>query len=448
MIGRRFLAHGAVVMALVVGLGGCSVLRTIGGSGKNRDLYQGTGTRIPVLPGSQQLEPAAALQGVDFAIPAEQPRTEWTVAGGTTENSVEHVTAAPNFEVAWRRGVGVGTSRRAHVTATPIVAAGRIYTMDGRAGISARSEQTGAEIWRTDLAPRSGRDREAYGGGLAFADGVLFVSSGFRFVTALDAATGQVKWRTAMTSPVHGAPTVSDGRVFVVDVEDQMFVLDAASGDISWNYQALEEPARILAASAPAVSGDVVIAPFASGEVVALRAPNGTMLWNDTLSFTNRNNALSEIRDVTGKPVIYRGDVFAGSHSGLVAAISLRDGQRRWELPITTITTPLPAGDVVYITDQSGRVFCVSRENGLVYWSVNLNADVKKAKNRAIWSGPLLASDRLVVVSDHGEAVALNPKTGARIKSIRLGGPAFITPIAVNGTIYVLTEEAQLVAIR
>ena len=448
MIPRRSIVRSAVVLALVAGLGGCGIIRNIGGSGTNRDLYQGTGTRIPVLPGSQQLEPAAALQGVDFAIPAAAERTEWTQPGGTTENSVEHVSAAPAFEVAWRRDIGVGSSRRSHITATPVAAGGRIYTMDGRATITARGERDGAEIWRVDLAPRSGRDREGYGGGIAFADGVVYVSSGYRFVTALDAGTGQVKWRTAMVSPVHGAPTVSGGRVFVVDVEDQMFVLDAATGTVTWNHQALEEPARILAASAPAVSGDVVIAPFASGEVVALRAPNGTMLWNDTLSLTNRNNALSEIRDVTGRPVIYRGDVFAGSHSGLVAAISLRDGQRRWELPITTITTPLPAGDVVYITDQSGRVFCLSRENGLVYWSVNLNADVKKAKNRAVYSGPLLASDRLIVVSDRGEAVALNPKTGARVKTIRLGGPAFVTPIAVNGTVYVVTEQGQLVAIR
>ena len=446
MIGLRPLARCAVVLTLVFGLGGCKVLSFLGGNGSS-DRYQGTGTRIPVLPGSQQLEPAAALQGVDFAIPPAVVRTEWTNPGGTTDNAVEHVVGASAFEVAWRRGVGVGSGRRSHVTAPPIAAGGRIYVMDGRALVSARDESNGAEIWRTDLAPRSGRDRESYGGGLAFADGTVFVASGYRFVTALDAGTGRVKWRTAMSSPIHGAPTVADGRVFVVDVEDQMFVLNAATGDISWNYQALEEPARILAASAPAVSGDVVIAPFASGEVVALRAPNGAQLWNDTLSFTNRNNALSEIRDVTGRPVVYRGDVFAGSHSGVVAAISLRDGQRRWELPITTITTPLPAGDVVYVTAQDGKVYCLSRDTGLVYWSVDLNADAKP-KKRPVWSGPLLASDRLIVVSDRGEAVALDPKTGERIKSIRLGGPAFLTPIAVNGTVFVLTEEAELVAIR
>ena len=92
------------------------------------------------------------------------------------------------------------------------IADGRIYTMDGRAGISARNEQDGSQIWRVDLAPRSGRDREAYGGGLAVVDGVLYVASGYRFVTALDAATGAVKWRTAMASPIHASTSSAWGK--------------------------------------------------------------------------------------------------------------------------------------------------------------------------------------------------------------------------------------------
>jgi outer membrane protein assembly factor BamB len=241
---------------------------------------------------------------------------------------------------------------------------------------------------------------------------------------------------------------VVDGRVFVVDVEDQLFTLDAATGNQVWNYQALQEPARVISASSPAIDGEVVVAPFASGEVIAFRTVNGNPLWQDTLSFTSRNNALSEIRDIAGRPVIYRGDVFAGSHSGMFGAISLRDGQRRWDLPIATITTPLPAGDVVYVTDQAGQVICIARESGQVFWTVDLNAGAEKRKDRAVWSGPLLASNRLILVSSRGEAVALNPKNGQRMKTLKLGSPAFLSPIAAGNLVYVLTEDADLVAIR
>ncbi|HTK35765.1 MAG TPA: PQQ-binding-like beta-propeller repeat protein [Caulobacteraceae bacterium] len=451
MIGRRTLARCAAVLILSIGVSSCGGLRLPripGLGGKASSKYQGPGARIPVLSETDALKPSAALKGVDFALPPAQPQADWPLPGGTPEQSVEHAVAGQNFSIAWRRKVGQGIARGHRVTATPVIAQGRIYTLDGAGLVSAHDERSGAEIWRNDLAPRSGRDKDAYGGGVAFDDGTVYVSSGYRFVTALDAATGKVKWRTATPSPVHGAPTVSAGRVFVVDIEDQLMAFNAADGLVVWNFQALEEPARVIAASSPAVSGEVLVAPFASGEVSAFRTANGNALWSDTLTFTNRNYALSEIRDVAGRPVIYRGDVFAGSHSGMFGAISLRDGSRRWDLPISTITTPLPTGDVVYVTDQAGLLICIARESGQVYWTVDLNAGAKKKKDRAVWSGPLLASDKLIVVSTKGEAVALNPHTGARLQSLKLGSGAFLSPIAANGTVYVLSEAAELIAIR
>jgi outer membrane protein assembly factor BamB len=228
-------------------------------------------------------------------------------------------------------------------------------------------------------------------------------------VAALDAATGAVVWRTPVQAPIHGAPTVAGGRVFVVTTDNEIISLDAATGAVSWTHQALVEPARFAIASSPAVSGDVVVAPFSSGELIALRAQNGNELWNDVLSRSSRNNALSEIRDIAGRPAIYRGDVFATSHSGVFSATDLRTGQRRWTVPLTGLTTPWPAGD---------------------------------------WSGPLLASNRLVLVNTEGEAVAADARTGAVQRTLRLGSPAFITPIAAGGMIYVVTEQGELVAIR
>jgi outer membrane protein assembly factor BamB len=235
--------------------------------------------------------------------------------------------------------------------------------------------------------------------------------------------------------------------MFVVDVNDLMQAFDTSNGQQAWIYQALTEPARVLAASSPAIANDTVVATFASGELVALRASNGNELWNVSLSRASRTNALSEIRDIAGRPVIYKNDVFAVSHSNVFAATDLRTGTPRWTLPISAMTSPWAAGDVVFVVDQAGQVICVSRENGQVYWIRDLNEGRKK-KQRAVWSSPVLASNRLVIVSSKGEAVALNPKTGAIERTLKLGADALIGPIAVGGMIYVATDKAQLIAIR
>ena len=443
---RRALAFGLVAATLA----GCAGIRTpsfFGLLNRKPKERAAEGQRIPVLGGVDQIEVSPSLKGVDFSVPPPQPQAAWPLPGGDAEQSVEHLDAGASLRVAWRTSIGFGTTREAHVTAPPIVADGRIFTLDGMGGVQASDAATGRAVWRDQFSPRRGRDREAFGGGLGYADGTLYVTSGFRFVAAVDPATGLVKWRYDTVVPVHGAPNVGDGKLFAVDVNDELMAFDTSSGKLLWTYQALQEPARMLEASSPAIGSGVVVTPFASGEVVALTTLNGQQVWTDTLSETNRDNALSEIRDIAGRPVIYRGDVLAGSHSGVLASIDLHTGQRRWSLPLSTITTPWPAGDVVYATAQGGKVVCIARDSGQVYWIKDLNFGVKK-KQRAVYSGPVLADNRLLLVDSLGTMIALNPKTGAREATVKLGSPAFLNPIGVNGTLYVLTQAGDLVAIR
>lgn len=438
------------VLALsALALAACGTLSKVSPfHGKKSAAAATKGVRIPVISANDQLKVSDVLKGQDFFLPPPAPQTEWPLAGGNLAQSVEHVDAAPNFTIAWRRGFGAPSSRKHHVTAPPIAAGGRIYVMDGAADVSAHDGQSGAQLWRTNIMPKSKRDHEAWGGGLAYDDGKIFATSGFREVVALDAATGRLLWRSMTEAPMHAAPTVAGGRVFASDVNDELFAFDAATGAQVWTYQALTEPARILAASSPAVANDTVVSSFASGELVALRAANGNELWNVPLSRANRTNALSEIRDIPGRPVIFRSDVFAVSHSDVFAAVDLRTGQVRWTLPVSAITTPWAAGDVVYVVDDLGQVICAARDSGGVYWITDLNAGLKKKKRRDFWSTPILADNRLITVSSRGQAVALDPKTGKIAKRLNLGADALIGPIAVNGTIYVVTESAQLIAIR
>ncbi len=437
------------------------------------------GDRVSILSFEQQLAPSAALSGRDFFLPGPVARTSWPMAGGTPENLVEHSIAAPAFEIAWRRGIGRGSSRTTQVMAPPIAADGRIYVMDGESTVTAVDAGSGEVVWRRNVKP-DGREAAGgvamfglpvpfvgsgggaleggFGGGLAIAGGRVFVASGYRTLSALDAATGNPIWSQPVDVPLHSAPTVVANRVYVIDVDNQIIAFNAQTGSQDWSYRGIVEPARVLRASSPAVSGDTVIAPFSSGEVVALRASNGQPVWNQVLSRTSRTSALSEIRDIAGRPVISRGFVYAVGHSGLMQAMDIRTGQPRWSAPVAGVNAPLPAGDVVYVVSKSGELTLLNRDTGAVYWTKNLNEGRIRQEGgvfglfdrtvRPEWSGPVLASNRLVLVNSDGEAVAFDPKTGAQTASIRLGSAAYLAPIAYNGVLYVLTDNGDLVSIR
>ena len=416
------------------------------------------GDRISVLEFEQQLAPSAALSGRDYFLPGPQAVTSWTQPGGTAENLVEHVIAAPNFQVAWKRSIGSGSARVGNVMAPIVAADGKIFVLDGESTVSAVSADPGAVLWKVNVK-NAERDRNGgFGGGVAVGAGKVFVSSGYRSMSALDANTGAVVWTQQVDAPIHGAPTVSGNRVFVVDVDSQLFAFDATTGAQDWTYRGIAEPARVMRASSPAVSGTTVVAPFASGQLVALSTLNGQAVWEETLSRTSRTSALSEVRDVAGRPVISRGMVFGVSHSGVMSALDLRSGQPKWQLPVTGVNAPLPVGDAVFVVSKSGQLITVNRDTGQIYWTRELNEGRERREGgfltfgrrtiRPQWSGPLLASNRLVMVNSFGEAVAFDPKTGAAQATLKLGAPAYIAPAAYNGALYVLTDNGQLICIR
>lgn len=465
----------ALLSGMAVTLASCGTVRGLLPFGLGRDSApQATATagqRVSVLEFEQQLAPSAVLSGRDFFLPGPQAATAWTQPGGNSENAVEHVIAAANFTVAWRRSIGAGSSRTRQVMAPVVADNGRVFVLDGEATVSALDAGTGAQAWRINVKPaeevrRTGflglggrSDGGGFGGGVAIGGGKVFVSSGYRTVTAIDQASGAVIWTTPVDVPIHGAPTVSGSRVFVVDVENQIQAFDTTTGRQDWSYRGIPEPARIMRASSPAVTGDTVIAPFSSGEIVALRASTGQAVWQQVLSRTSRTSALSEIRDIAGRPVISRGFVYAVSHSGVLSSLDVRSGQPRWSLPVAGVNAPLPVGDVVYVVSKSGELTVVNRENGQIYWTRDLNIGRVRQEGgflgfwdrtvRPVWSGPLMASNRLVLTNSDGELVAFDPKTGAQTASIQLrGGPVFISPAAYNGALYVLTDNGDLVSIR
>ena len=459
---RRVILIGACALAL----GGCTTLSAIGSKipfikAKNTTVAT-QGERVSVIAFDDKVSVNDTLKGKDFDLPPPAAQQDWPVPGGTTEQSVEHVDAAPAFEIDWKRGFGAKSNRARHVTAPPIEMGGKIFVMDGSATVAAIDAASGPEAGRIaghrilGIGFGAKGDRTGFGGGIAAADGKLYVSSGFRFVAQLDAATGAVGWTQMVDAPIHDAPNVAGGKVYAITIENQLLSFDTATGAPGWDYQALIEPARILAASSPAISGDTMVAAFGSGELVALRTGNGNELWNQALSRASRTNALSEIRDIPGRPVIYKGDVYAISHSGMMTTTDLRTGEPRWTLPVVGITTPLPVGDVVYIVSKAGEVICASRDNGLVYWIRELNGGAGLSKRKAkalakhplLWSSPVLADNRLIMMSSGGQAIALNPKTGATLKTLKIGAAGLIAPIAVRGKVYAVTDDATLVAFR
>jgi outer membrane protein assembly factor BamB len=249
---------------------------------------------------------------------------------------------------------------------------------------------------------------------------------------------------------VRNGPTVSDGRIFVVTVENELDVLAAEDGRRLWNHNGIPETASLLGGASPAVEGEVVVAAYSSGELYALTVENGRPLWSDNFSSTRSVGAISNLADIRGRPVIDRGRVFAASHSGRIAAIDLRTGDRAWEQDFGSTQSPWVAGDYVYVLSNENELICLTRNEGKIRWVRQLPnyQNERKRKDPMIWAGPVLGSDRLIVLSSDGEALSVSPYTGEPLGRDEMSAGGYMAPAIADNSLYVLTDDASLAAYR
>ena len=195
---------------------------------------------------------------------------------------------------------------------------GRIYVLDAEAHVRVFRLSDGHPIWDKRLAPKNGTDMPTLwgllgkhntvqpftgmGGGIAFDDGKIFVTSGFGQLIVMDAANGHEVWRRDLITPILNAPVVRDGRIFVSTHDNHLYALAETDGRVLWDNQGTSEPATILATTNVAVVGEFVVAPYSSGELDAFRVQNGQPAWSDVLSHTGNITAMSEIDAIAGRP--------------------------------------------------------------------------------------------------------------------------------------------------
>ena len=115
-------------------------------------------------------------------------------------------------------------------------------------------------------------------------------------------------------------------------------------------------------------------------------------------------------------------------------------------------------GDYLFAVGVDAQLICVEAASGRVVWVQQLEMFRKPEKNkgRISYSGPILASGKLVVVSSDGRLISFSPQTGevleekqlVRIGRVGADAGFFLEPIAYDGRLILLADNGTLFSIR
>jgi outer membrane protein assembly factor BamB len=397
------------------------------------------GKRVAVI---QQENVSSNLAAADKPITLPPPRENdsWSQPGGVANNAPGHLALGGAVKGAWSAEAGTGSSFYGKLTASPIVYDGKVYTLDAAGKVSAFSTSGGSPVWRVSVTPPNEKDQEGFGGGLAADGGRIYAATGFGYVVALDAKSGSKLWEKNVGSPVRSSPTAAAERVFAVTKEGHLYCLSGSDGTELWQFRGMGERASLLSNTSPAVEGDVVVVPYPTGDLVALRISDGQAIWTETLARTRSGSSMGAMSD-TARPVIDGGTVYAVGHAGRMVATVHKTGERLWSLTVPSIQAPWVAGDSVFVVDTTGQLMAITRRDGKIQWTTKLPGS-------NTWSGPVLAGNRLWLTSNKGQLVSVDAATGKVEATQDLGQPIYIAPVVAGGRMFVLTDKARLIALN
>jgi outer membrane protein assembly factor BamB len=411
------------------------------------------GERINPLAKISDLQPDKNLGDIKPGFSVTVAESDWQQPFGGAKHVPGHRELSSQPTLKWAVDIGEGTNNEERRIIYPPVSDGKfIFALDAGNQIVALEVESGKEIWRRNPVPDD--EEGGYGGGLSLSNGKLYLAAGFGSVVAFNSENGDELWRTKIPTPSRAAPSIDRGRVFVLTIDNRLIALDGDSGRILWSFEAPAASATFIGGASPAAAAGAVVAAMSTGEIFALSAVSGRIVWQDTLNVIRGIGLSQAIPAGRALPVIDDGQVIAVGAGGFTTSINFVTGQRIWDAELGSSETPAVVGDFVFMISDPDRLVALRRTDGAIVWVTNLRqiaGDIKpddKRPDRKIYAGPIAAGGNLIIIRGDGVLFFVQPGDGTIAHRIKLSGSTVLAPIVVNKTLVVLTEDGVLAAYR
>ena len=384
------------------------------------------GDRISVLLREASLSADPNVADLPVTLPAAVANKAWPQHGGSPAHRPRHPAGPKKPALAWKAEIGENAADAGQLLARPVVADGMVFAMDAIGSISAFDAKTGAPRWRTSSEDLE-LDESVFGGGLAYDQAMLFVTLTTGDVIGLNAKNGDVVWRQQLTLPLRrGADGLGRYRS---GSDRRQSGLCARSGNRPADmapfrfFRGLGRSWRAQPRGRWLASRSCPILPPRSMRFASTTAGH---FGSDTLERPRRTQALAEINDIDGTPMIDGDRVYVGGRGGQVAAIDMRRGVRAWDADLTATGTPWIAGDFIYLLTEQNEVVCLVQKSGRIRWVTQMPLTVDPDDPSAdvlTWRGPVLAGEQLYLTSSAGNLLMLSPQDGGQINRLALSAP-------------------------
>ncbi len=350
----------------------------------------------------------------------------------------------------WSAGIGDGLGKK-YLRIRPAVLADRIYAADGYGLVEARDRFTGKRIWRARIGDAGGmlsglnffdrRDPSYLTGAVGAGHGYILLGTTFGEVVALSASDGNEVWRSRVGSEILSPPVAGGRLVFVRTIDGRLLALERDDGSIRWSFDNQVPILTLRGTGTPVYSDGVVYAGFDNGMVAAVRAANGEPVWQHRVMLPEGRSELERMVDVDSTPLLSGGILYVAAYQGRLKALRASDGSLLWERELSSHVDLAEGYSQIYVVDDDDVITAIDQRNAEEVWK-------QEGLFRRRLTGPIAFSNYLVVGDGDGYVHVLAQSDGRFLGRTKVDGDGIRSrPVVEDRLLYVLGNSGRLRAL-
>lgn len=270
-------------------------------------------------------------------------------------------------------------------------------------------------------------------------------------VVALNAKTGQIRWRFRTVGEDMPSPAYDSGKLYFANGDRHVYALRASTGEQLWR-QDIDGVATM--ASATVVDGRVYVSACKNGirdtSTIALNASSGAIIWQTPYGHCDASPTFSQgklfVESVQGTSQKYVG-------RNVVAALDARSGKPVWTYNSANIgvwTTlgsdesaiagTYSAGTFYQAAPLSDEIIAFNAQTGAVRWRFHTSGPVKMS--------PLVRRNHVYFGDTAGVFYEINAVNGRLIRATPFKKPFATSPPVIVGETMLLANDTAVYAVQ
>jgi len=341
--------------------------------------------------------------------------------------------AQADIENEWSASVGDGVGER-YLKMTPAIDGKMIYAADANGVVAAFDRITGKRQWRISL-------KESLSGGVGAGYGLVLVGTSSGHLLALNKADGSQAWRVAVSSEILSAPQTNASTVVVQTQDEKIFGFEHATGAQRWQYESSAPTLSLRGTSTPVLTSELAILGLGNGQVIALNADNGAVLWKQRATVAQGRSEFERMTDVDGDLLLAGNALYVTSFQGFVVAFDVNTGRPIWRRELSSYQGPDEGLGNVYVSAADDELHAFTESDNELSWTQSA------LKYRKI-TAPVTFANYVAVADGEGYLHVMSQRDGSFVARKKIDGDGVRSKLLAKGKIlYIYGNSGKLVAV-